>query len=97
MDESYLAKTIIAAIAYVTLLHDELTGENGAPALGVQNQVVEAILADPALTAYVRDWAKRNYSGEATTAPPSRPPIDAVYERVRALLVAARDKSPVFG
>jgi hypothetical protein len=82
-------ETIVDALAYVEELHQELTTENGAPPLGPQNQVVDAILADPALTAYVRDWARRNGILEARAEPPQRPPIDDVYRLVRALLLAA--------
>ena len=81
------ADTIIDALAYVEELHQELTTENGAPPLGSQNQVVDAILADPALTAYVCDWARRNRVLEARAEPPQRPPIDHAYRRVRALLL----------
>jgi hypothetical protein len=80
---------IVDALAYVEELHQELTTENGAPPLGPQNQVVDAILADPALTAYVRDWAERNRVLEARAEPPQRPPIDAVYRRIRELLLGA--------
>jgi hypothetical protein len=81
--------TIVDALAYVDELHQELTTENGAPPLGPQNQVVEAILADPVLTAYVRDWAERNRVLEARAEPPQRPPIDDAYRLIRALLLGA--------
>jgi hypothetical protein len=81
--------TIIDALAYVEELHQELTTENGAPPLGPQNQVVDAILADPALTAYVRAWAERGRVLEARAEPPQRPPMDAAYHAVRALLLRA--------
>ena len=86
---------IIDALAYVEQLHQELTTENGAPPLGVQNQVVEAILADPVLVAYVRDWAARNRVLEASTAPAQRLPIDDVYRRLSALLL--QNETSVFG
>jgi hypothetical protein len=85
--------TIIDALAYVEELHQELTTENGAPPLGPQNQVVDAILAEPSLIAYVRDWAERNHVLEARAEPPQRPPIDAVYRLVRDLLLRA-EKAP---
>ena len=75
-----------AALAYVIELYDELTGENGAPTLGTQNQAVDFILADPDLRAAVADWAARAPIGEATTAPPLRLPQDALYEQVRVFL-----------
>ncbi|HEV8026337.1 MAG TPA: hypothetical protein VGP50_02840 [Stellaceae bacterium] len=80
---------IVDAIAYVEELHQELTTDNGAPPLGPQNQVVDAILADPALTAYVRAWADRNRVLEARAEPPQRLPIDAVYRSVSELLLRA--------
>jgi len=85
---------IIDALAYVEQLHQELTTENGAPPLGTQNQVVEAILADPALVAYVRDWAVRNRVLEASIAPAQRLPIDDVYRRVSALLLKSEMPAP---
>jgi hypothetical protein len=82
---------IVDAVAYVYELHTELAAENSAPPLGVQNQVVDAILADPALSAYVREWARRNRVLEASASPPQRPPIDDTYRRVRAMLTAERE------
>src|ERR1700738_4671942 len=78
---------ILDALAYIEQLHQELTTENGAPPLGAQNQVVDAILADPFLTAYVRDWAEQNRVLEASVQPPQRLPIDDAYHRLRALLL----------
>jgi len=43
------------ALAYVIELYHELTEENGAPTLGIQNQVVDFILADPELRRAVSD------------------------------------------
>jgi hypothetical protein len=82
---------IVDALAYVYELHTELAGENSAPPLGVQNQVVDAVLADPALSAYVREWARRNRVLEASASPSQRPPIDETYRRVRAMLMAQRE------
>jgi hypothetical protein len=86
---------IVDALAYVEQLHQELTTENGAPPLGAQNRVAEAILTDPALVAYVRDWATRNRVLEASTAPAQRLPIDDVYRRLGALLL--ENETSVFG
>jgi hypothetical protein len=94
MDAREDSDTIIDALAYVEQLHQELTTENGAPPLGAQNRVVEAILADPALVAYVRDWAARHPVLEASTAPAERLPLDDVYRRLAALLLA--NETPVF-
>ena len=85
---------IIDALAYVEQLHQELTTENGAPPLGTQNQVVDAILADPFLTAYVRDWAEQNCVLEASVQPPQRLPIDDAYCRLRALLLQRETPAP---
>ena len=85
---------IIDALAYVEQLHQELTTENGAPPLGAQNRVVEAILADPALVGYVRDWAARHPVLEASTAPAERLPLDDVYRRLGTLLL--ENETPVF-
>ncbi len=86
-------EAIVDALAYVEELHQELTTENGAPPLGAQNQAVDAILADPAMTAYVRDWARRTRALEASTEPPRRPPIDDVYRFVRDLLLRIDPKA----
>ena len=85
---------IIDALAYVEQLHRELTTENGAPPLGAQNQVVDAILADPFLTAYVRDWAEQNRVLEASVQPPQRLPIDDAYCRLRELLLQRETPAP---
>jgi hypothetical protein len=83
---------ILDAIAYVEAVHMDLTAENTAPAPGVEGRVVAAILADPALSDYVRTWASERRALEARLAPPPRPPIDATYERVRELLRRAGDE-----
>lgn len=88
------SEAILDALAYVEQLHQELTTENGAPPLGTQNQVVDAILADPALVAYVRDWAAHNQVLEASTAPAQRLPIDDVYRRLSALLLKNETPAP---
>ena len=85
-----------AALAYVIVLYDELTEENGAPTLGTQNQAVDFILADPGLRQAVAAWAAAHTPiGEATTAPPQRLPQDAPYGRVRAFLQRIMEP-PVF-
>src|SRR5690242_15086620 len=82
-----------AALAYVIALYDELTEENGAPTLGIQNQAVDFILADPGLRQAVSGWAARTPIGEATTAPPQRLPQDALYRQVRTFLQAITGSS----
>jgi hypothetical protein len=77
------AEFLLDALAYVTRLYQELSQENGAPTLGTQNQIVDFVAADPELRAYVREWALRHNSPEATMAPPERLPQDAQYRRIR--------------
>jgi hypothetical protein len=84
---------ILDAMAYVEEIHRELSAENTAPPPGVEGRVVHAILCDPALSQYVRDWATRNRVLEASINSPQRPPIDDVYRRVRDLLVSAAGDS----
>jgi len=79
-------KLAAEALAYVIELYRELTGENGAPTLGTQNQAVELILADPELSAAVARWADGRELDEATTAPPQRLPGDALFRQVRSYL-----------
>jgi hypothetical protein len=84
------------AMAYVIAVHRELTGENGAPALGTQNQAVDFILADPELSRAISDWAEVTEIDEATTDPPSHLPCDSAYRRLRSYLQSVMDQ-PVFG
>ena len=77
-----------AALAYVVALYQELTGENGAPTLGTQNQAVDFILADPARRQAVAGWAAAAGIGEATTAPPLRLPKDTLYRQVHDMMTA---------
>ena len=83
------------AVPYAIELYRELSGENGAPSLGTQNQVVDFILADPELRAAVAHWGRYIETDEATTAPPRRLPCDAAYRRIRAYLEPIMDQ-PVF-
>lgn len=85
---------VVDAMAYVDEVYREVTTENVAASLGVQNQAVAAIIADPALTASVRAWAARHRKLEATTEPPERLPIDDAYRRIRALIEAAIAVAP---
>jgi hypothetical protein len=89
MDHNDNAALVPAAMAYVEAIHRELSAENTAPPPGVEGRVVDAILADPQLRRYVRDWATRERVLEASPEPPRRPPRDDAYRRVRALLIAA--------
>jgi hypothetical protein len=80
---------VLDAMAYVEAVHVDLTAENTAPAPGVEGRVVSAILADPALSDYVRDWARARGAGGTRRAPR----FDAVYERVRELLRRTGDEA----
>jgi hypothetical protein len=84
------------ALAYVGALYRELTQENGAPALGTQNQTVDFILADPELRAVVARWGRMVEEAEATVMPPQRLPQDDAYRRIRDHMTAALTP-PVFG
>ena len=57
------------ALAYAIELYRELTGENGAPTLGTQNQIVDFILADPELREAVTRRGGTVEIDEATTRP----------------------------
>lgn len=70
---------------YAGAVHIDLMAENTAPASGL-GRVVAAILADPALSDYVRNWARQCLGREASAMPLERPPRDAAYERIRDLL-----------
>ena len=73
----------LQALAYVIVLYDDLTTENGAPTLGTQNQAVDFILADPDLCRAVAEWAAITDIDEASTTPRRRLPQDDLYRRVR--------------
>jgi len=75
-----------AALAYVIALYEELTGENGAPTLGTQNQAVDFILSDSDLRRGVARWAAEAGIGDGAMAPPWRLPQDGLHDRVRAYL-----------
>lgn len=76
--------TLIArALAYAIELYRELTDENGAPTLGVQNQMVDFILSDPELREAIAQWGGAAELDEAETRVPQRLPYDAAYRRVQ--------------
>ena len=81
-----------AALAYVINLYDELSAENGAPALGTQNQTVDFILGDGELRRAVGEWAEQAGIDEASMMPPQRLPQDALYWRVRGFLATAMEQ-----
>jgi hypothetical protein len=76
----------LQALAYVIRLYDELTAENGAPTLGIQNQAVDFILADPELRRAVAEWAATTNTDEASIAPAQRLPYDELYGHTHAYL-----------
>lgn len=77
---------IVEAMSYVEEVHKAETAENTAPPPGTEGRVVAAILADPPLAAYVREWARHRRALEASNRPQALPPIDDAYRRVRGLL-----------
>ena len=83
------------ALAYAIELYRELTDENGAPTLGIQNQIVDFILADPELREAVVQWSEAVEIDEATTRAPQRLPCNAAYRRVRDFAQSLIDQ-PVF-
>ncbi|HYZ43095.1 MAG TPA: hypothetical protein VE687_21065 [Stellaceae bacterium] len=83
------------ALAYAIELYRELTGENGAPTLGLQNQIVDFILADAKLCEAVGRWAGTAEISEATMTPPRRLPYDEAYRHIRSF-VQSRMEPPVF-
>jgi hypothetical protein len=86
---------IRGATAYAIELYQELSGENGAPMLGTQNQIVDFIIADPSLSRAVKEWGELTEIEEATTASPRRLPIDEAYRRIKAFMVSIMEP-PVF-
>src|SRR5215831_19296729 len=83
------------ALDYAIELYRELTGENGAPTLGTQNQIVDFILADPELRETVARWGRTVEIDEATTRPSRRLPYDDAYRRIRDFAQSRMDR-PVF-
>ena len=83
------------AIAYVIELYRELSGENGAPSLGTQNQAVDFILADPELCQAIARWGRTAGTEEATIEPPQRLPRDAAWRRISDYLKSVMEQ-PVF-
>ena len=79
------ARLRLAALDYVTALHNEVTQEHGMPPLGTQNQAVDFMLGDPELRRALAAWAEGAHIDQMT---PSlrRPPHDAFYHRVRSYL-----------
>jgi hypothetical protein len=80
---------IVDAMSYVEAVHQAMTAQNTAPPPGVEGRVVSAVLADPGLAAYVREWARTRQALEASTNPPAMPPFDDAYRRVSDLLRTA--------
>ena len=81
------------ALGYAIELYRELTDENGAPTLGIQNQIVDFILQDPELREAVAQWGRTVEIDEATTRPARRLPYDAAYRRIRDLALSVMDQT----
>lgn len=77
------------AAAYVTELRDEVEAQTGPVEAGAGKRALDLVLADPALCAYVRRWARQLRSFESKVGPVLHLPVDAAYRRVRAALVQA--------
>ena len=89
------AELLLSAMAYIGAVHKAVTAQNTLPVSGVGECVLAAILDDPALSDYVRKWARSTKINATDWAPeePPLPPIDATYERVRELLRTCGDKT----
>jgi hypothetical protein len=79
------------AAAYVTELRDELEAQIGRLEAGAGKRALDLVLADPALCAYVRRWARQLRSCETKLGPILHLPEDAAYSRVRAALLGAHE------
>jgi len=88
------ADLLLGAMAYIGAVHRAIAPTT-LPAPGVGECVLAAILADPALSDYVRNWARSTKVNAPDWTPeePPLPPIDATYERVLELLRACGDKA----
>jgi hypothetical protein len=86
---------LLSAMAYIEAVHSAVTAQHTLPAPGVGECVLAAILGDPALSDYVRKWARSTKINATEWTPGSHPlpPIDATYERIRELLRACGDKA----
>ena len=82
-------------MAYITAVHKAVTAQDTLPAPGVGECVLAVVLDDPALSDYVRTWARSTKINATDWTPeePPLPPIDAAYERIRELLRACGDKA----
>ena len=76
----------LQALTYVIKLYDELTAENAAPTLGIQNQAFDFIPVKPERRRAMADWATSINMEEASTAPRRRLPYKQLYHQVHAYL-----------
>ena len=76
----------LQALASVIRIYDELTAENGAPTLGIQNQAVDFILANPELRRAVAQWAASINIDEASTVPRRGFPTTSFISRFAPIL-----------
>jgi hypothetical protein len=79
---------VAEAVAYVSALRAEVEAESGPVRAGAGRDLLERVLADPALSAYVRRWARQRRSLEEKVGALERLPADEVYGRLRAALLA---------
>ena len=79
---------VAEAAAYVTALRDEVEAERGPVRPGAGRELLERILADPGLAAYVRRWARHRQMIEEKVGALPRLPADEVYRGLRAALLA---------
>jgi hypothetical protein len=79
---------IVDAVAYVTELRDEVEREVGPLRPGTGREVLAMVLADPALSQYMRRWARHTRSFESKVGPVRYLPMDATYDRLRSSMLA---------
>jgi hypothetical protein len=89
------SELLLSAMAYIGAVHKGVTAQDTLPAPGVGECVLAVILGDPALSDYVRTWARSTKINATDWTPeePPLPPIDATYTRVRELLRGCGDKT----
>jgi hypothetical protein len=78
---------VAEAVAYVSALRDEVEAETGPVQPGAGRELLDRVLADPGLSAYVRRWARQRRSTEEKVGALERLPVDEVYRRLRAALL----------
>lgn len=89
------AELLLSAMAYIGAVHKAVTGQETLPALGVGECVLAVILGNPALSDYVRKWARSTKINATDWTPeePPLPPIDDTYRQICDLLRTCGDKA----